>query len=513
LLIACLLILATYGLMIDLKGITTDEGMRLAIINGGQAFTPDGPSHDASWAKVLATNSHCAYQPLYFLIQNTLMRLAQTQDVVFFRLVNVFFLWVCLRGLLALSTTWSLLPRLFLLGLFSFNAYLFMHVLQVREYIAGTACYIWSTWVVLRLDRRVLEHPWADRLWFAGYGVLLIAGFYLQSWVVLPAIGQGLFLLVRGRAGRWRFYAHLAFSYAIVLAATIPYLMTHNQKVDVGRWGTETSALAPQLSTGFHLVLAGHQPGQFPFTDFLFWLWLVLVIGAAVSLFRAKNIPGLSDANAEIKRSGFLMLLCIGVSLAFQIGYFYARENLSVWPRYFIIHYFFMTWLVALAFRFLDEWRRHATPVWTRRSLNLAVGALAAVLAASAIFQTHSYYRDPYLDTSFTRASNWRVWTAALSRILQPDDVVISHDYVARSTLTFTRPMAQRVLLLDEVETADLHAAERLVYIELTESPFERAELVARMSALGFPVMQEVWIPSADGTGFVPEWPFLVFKR
>ena len=47
------------------------------------------------------------------------------------------------------------------------------------------------------------------------------------------------------------------------------------------------------------------------------------------------------------------MLLCISVSLAFQIGYFYKVENLSVWPRYFIIHYFFLTWLLALAFCYL----------------------------------------------------------------------------------------------------------------------------------------------------------------
>ena len=33
--IACLLVIVTYVLMIDLKGINTDEGMRLAIINGG----------------------------------------------------------------------------------------------------------------------------------------------------------------------------------------------------------------------------------------------------------------------------------------------------------------------------------------------------------------------------------------------------------------------------------------------------------------------------------------------
>ena len=30
---------------------------------------------------------------------------------------------------------------------------------------------------------------------------------------------------------------------ALVLAATIPYVLANHQKVDVGRWGTTTSAL------------------------------------------------------------------------------------------------------------------------------------------------------------------------------------------------------------------------------------------------------------------------------
>ena len=41
--VACLLVLVTYGLMIDLKGIWTDEGIRLAIINGGMPFTSQVP--------------------------------------------------------------------------------------------------------------------------------------------------------------------------------------------------------------------------------------------------------------------------------------------------------------------------------------------------------------------------------------------------------------------------------------------------------------------------------------
>src|SRR3954469_15773657 len=87
---ACLAILATYVALIDLKGISTDEGLRAGIINGGEPFLSTQPSPRATWDAVIAANSFSAYQPLYFLIQNSLMRLAGTHGVIFFRSVNIF---------------------------------------------------------------------------------------------------------------------------------------------------------------------------------------------------------------------------------------------------------------------------------------------------------------------------------------------------------------------------------------------------------------------------------------
>ena len=67
---------------------------------------------------MLKTNAPYAYQPLYFLIQNTVMRVGHTRAEAVLKGVNIFFLWLSLQGLLALSRGWPPVPRLFLLGLF-----------------------------------------------------------------------------------------------------------------------------------------------------------------------------------------------------------------------------------------------------------------------------------------------------------------------------------------------------------------------------------------------------------
>ncbi len=514
--LACLGVLLVLGLMIDLKGISSDEGMRLGIINGGSAFTSVDPGGRATWAQVLDANFTCAYQPLYLLLQNTLMRAGRTHDVVFFRLVNVFFLWVSLQGLLVLSARWRLVPRLFLIGLFSGNAYLIMHVLQIREYVLAMAFYIWSTCLVLRLDGRALGRPWADAGWFAGYGVLLTLGFYVQTWVVFPAIGQFLFLVARRRTSPLRFYFSLALGYAVVLSATIPYLLTHMRKVNVGRWGTEHTALWPQLSNGFHLVFAGHVAGFSSFTDLLFWFWPGLITGSALLLFRQNSATatGLDQARGDFRRQGLLMLLSSAVPLAFQLGYFFKLDNLSLWPRYFIIHYFFLIWLAALGFNFL--WSLRATgaqPAWLRHALSAAVAACLVVMGGSAVFQVRSYYRNPYFDTSLVPSADWLNLAREVSRHLQPRDAVVFHDYIARATLTFSQPLINPAWLLDELETYDFKAIDRLVYLESGESPEKKADIAARMTALGYSNRQVLGLFMADGQTPLSYWRAVVYSR
>lgn len=514
LLLVCAAIIMTYALMMNLKGIWTDEGVRLSVINGNQPFLVHQPAAYATWPEVVEASRPLAYQPLYYLIQNTLMRIFRNQSLTFFHLLNLVFLGLCLQGLLVLSRDWRLAPRLFLLCLFSFNAYLFMHVLQIREYIAGVAFYIWSTWLVLELDRRRLERPWMDVGWFAGYGALLTAGFYLQSWVVFPAIGQFIFLALRPAGDRVRFYSHLALSYVIVLSSTLPYLGVNKQKINVGLWARESTSLWSHLSEGFHLVFAGHLANHSWFTEFLFWFWPAVITGGTTLVCNRKCSSLAAEPAGEARRQGALMLLCSGVSLAFQVGYTLKVENLAVWPRYFVIHYFFLMWLIALVVRQLWELRNAAAADGVvRRGSALALGALAIVLTASAVYQTHSYYRNPYLDTGLSPASNWRNLSAQLAGFLRPQDVVAMPDFISRATLTATRPVPQPVLILPELSARDVAAADRLVYFEPGYTRPQRAEVATRMRELGFPAMEEIPALAPDGITVVHDWTFLLFSR
>lgn len=511
---ACLLIVVVYAWMIDLKGITTDEGFRLWIINGGRPALADGPAPDATWDRVIAANAPFAYQPLYFLLQNGVMRLTDSSSLLLFRSVNLLFFWVALQGLLALSRDWRPAARLFLLGLFSFNAFLFMHVLQIREYIAGVAFYIWTTWLVLRLDARRLERPWTDTAWFAAYGFALVAGFYLQTWTVFPAAAQGLFLVLRRPGDRLRHAAHLALSYVIAVAAIWPYLQGNQQKINIGLWATETEPVRTHLFNGFHLVLAGHLPGVSPLAGALFWFWLAVLAGGLLWLLADRTDYGGPLRRSEFNRQTLLILLCVGCSTAFQVGYALRVENLSLWPRYFIIHYFFLMWLAALVFhRLLDRRAADGTPAGARRAAAGAAAAMAAVLVAAAVFQVRSFHRDPMLDTAQSLSSNWRVWAAELARALRPDDVVVMPDFISRATLTFTRPLANPVLLPADLTATNLSATPRLVYLEARETKVDREDLIARAAAAGFKSVQEREVLAADGRTVLADRRLVIFTR
>ena len=501
-----------YVLMMDLKGIGTDEGFRLWIINGGQSLAPGETIAEASWQRVLEANQPHAYQPLYFLIQNSLMRILHTENLNLFRSVNLAFLGLCLLGLLALSREWRLVPRLFLLGVFSFNAYLLMHVLQIREYVAGIAIYIWSTFVVLELDRLALGRPRAAARWFAAYGVLLTTGFYLQSWVVFPAIGQGLFLLLRRRARWGRFLALLVLAYAIVLCATLPYLKTHQQKVNVGHWASEAESVQSHLSHGFHLVLAGHLANHANITEFLFWFWLVVIVSGAFLFLWDKTSASTLTVAMESRRQSLLMVLCIAVSLAFQLGYTLFVENLAIWPRYFVIHYFFLTWLIALSFRYLWELRAVFSAGWVHRGLTIAAGTVAAVLAVSTVYQIRSYRADPYLDTGLSHNANFRNLAAALVRLIRPGDTVVMSDFINRATLTFTQPMANKIILLAELEYG-VPPVGRLIYVEPAGLRSQRDELASHLHTEGYEAPVETTILAPDGVNVINDWRILIFSR
>ena len=148
-----------------------------------------------------------------------------------------------------------------------------------------------------------------------------------------------------------------------------------------------------------------------------------------------------------------------------------------------------------------------------RRSLTAGIAVIAAVALASGVFQTISYYKNPLLDTGLSRESNWFTTTSELARIIEPNDLLVTYDFICRTNLTFTRPIPNRVILLPEIETTDLKSVPRVVYLESISVLSQRGDLVARMSAVGFKTMREFRIHAADGNSLVTDWRFLAFTR
>jgi hypothetical protein len=511
---ACILIAALYLSMANLKGIGTDEGFRLGIINGGREYSATHPGTTATWRDVLQANSPYAYQPLYFIVLNTVMRITHSHNELILKFVNVCFLWLSLQGLLALSRDWKLIPRLFLLGLFSLNSYLLMHVLQVREYIAGIAFYVWSTWLVLQLDRRTLGHSWKDTAWFISYGVLLTVGFYMQSWVVFPAVAQGLFLIMRPPGERLRFYANLAVSYVIVITCTWPYLQTHRQKVDIGQWGTEGTELLPRLVDGMRLILSG-LPSEASFWNSLsLWIWLaLLIIGASsLTLNRFRTIS--HGITQEYPRQVLLALLSLSITVAFQIGYFYKVDTLSVWPRYFAVHYFFLLWLVALAFKRMYELSTcaHLTRPLHLCSKAIIVAALI-ILSISGLHQVRTYYLQPYFDSGLSANANWRILSEGIAAIVKNGDVVVAQDFIHAWTLSFTRDWPNPITPEQKIGRGPFPEGQRFLYLWPDGNPTKREEIAGHFSSLGFSSLREHPMTYGEQAFPLYGWTILIFNR
>jgi hypothetical protein len=198
-------------------------------------------------------------------------------------------------------------------------------------------------------------------------------------------------------------------------------------------------------------------------------------------------------------RQAWLMLLNVLMPLIVQIVYFYRVEPLSVWPRYFIVHYFFLTWMIALAFRAVHGTATAGVLRWLRLTV---IAVASGLLAFSTVYQVRSFHHDPYLDTGLSPLSDWRVGTRLLHAQLKSDDVILTPDFVIRSTQSFTRPVDNRYLDAETIPTANLDGVHRILYLEQNPTPHARDELAGGLTARGFgepvvldefPLEQPVW--------------------
>jgi hypothetical protein len=167
----------------------------------------------------------------------------------------------------------------------------------------------------------------------------------------------------------------------------------------------------------------------------------------------------------------------------------------------------FFTWLLALAFEYLHD----LAAQW--RAARLAVAGALRVALAAAVYQVRSYHRHPMFDTGLTPLHNWRVLTAALARHLGPGDRLVAADFETRSTVSFTRPLAEPVLLREELAGFDAGTVCRFLYLNLIWDHARRVDMTYRMSLVDLTAVREVRLPYADGSGVVPDRQLVIFER
>src|SRR5579872_3908424 len=219
-LLALWFIAIIYVLSLDLKGIWTDEGNRYKLLAGGQTWQEYNQSHSfgPSSGVITAVDAGSQYFPLFYLIDNAVIRLAKSYSDLLLRVVNVLWLLLSLQGLLRFFRNYSEMTRLFALMIFALNGYLMMHVLQVREYPMYLALLIWSSCLLFE----ILELPpgvaWR-RKWplLAGYGVLAGLFFYSQPYSVFALAAQFAMLLTV-KVNRSSFFRQMLLSYTIAAA-------------------------------------------------------------------------------------------------------------------------------------------------------------------------------------------------------------------------------------------------------------------------------------------------------
>jgi len=119
--LAMLTIALLYLLMIDLKGIWTDEGWRFGIMNGGRLFLVPNSGFTASFAEVLSALNGTNYQPLYFLLMNLFSKITHSHNTVLFKMMNIVFILCSQFILLSIIRDWRITSKIYAIILLTIN--------------------------------------------------------------------------------------------------------------------------------------------------------------------------------------------------------------------------------------------------------------------------------------------------------------------------------------------------------------------------------------------------------
>lgn len=418
----------------DLKGIWNDDAVRLTIANGGEATSNLENRHPGHSADVIRAIGRYAVQPGYPLLVNRILRVTHSYSVIPIVTFNLLIFLFSAAGIYLLArrllTTG---PRLLAVLLYLWNGFAMVHVLQAREYPLILFCFVYNTLFFYRL-----LDPLVDRnrlsFWLAAVAHCLscVAAFYTTKWAAFFLWPQAVIALVAIRSEAFRALAVLG-SLGIAALGYLPSLLSISKSnVVFAIWDKRAPSMGLlffRLHVGTEHLLVGYRRASLSFLGIYYWgLLLILIAGLVILGYR------FFCERFEIQH---LVLTTLGF-LSFQVAYFFLREPLSTWPRYFILYLPYVVLLIPLTFsRALAATSQPAS----RKAWCHTVFLLIAAVAGFA--QLNYNYRNPYID----HGPDFReVYRYLVSRVAPRDKVVVGSP-TNRMAFNYYWPTPQQVQL------------------------------------------------------------------
>lgn len=476
-----------YVVAIDLKGIWTDEGIRYSVMSGGLTWAEYNVRGSfAGFADVLRAVGHSLFQPLYHLLANALLRLTGSHSELLLRGLNIVLLVAALKGLLRLFRREPPAVRLFALAIFGLNGFLFMHVLQVREYTLYLALFIWSSCFAFDLVE-LPEAPSWRRSWptIVAYGLLAALLFYSHVYSVFALAAQAVVLAWprEHRAARLR---AAAVAYGIAAALAAPWIVAtflhFPTKLHPGAWDGRPATwtrLADSFRHGFESLLA------FDRWDVEAWLRrfvIALLLGVVLSW-----VASLRSKDRLDRRAPYALLTMVLLA-AFQAVFFFTYDPFSTWARYFVGYYVGYALLATCAFADLHRraGRRGGRPaVW------LARGVLVSAVAVG-LFQFNLYYHAPYMDTAISSECNWRRTGREMAEHIRAGETVAYYSPLLAWTIGVSWPAFPLELSFDRLLGDDPPRPPRLWVLDTSVARDSRDRVLNRLAKRGYRLVETV---------------------
>ena len=419
--LAMLTIALLYLLMIDLKGIWTDEGFRFGMMNGGRLFLPPNSGFAASFAEVLSALKGANHQPLYFLLMNFLSKIAHSHNIILFRMINIVFILCSQFIILRITKDWRAPSKIYLLTVFAVNGYMFMHVLQVREYPLGILfllCVMKLTLMIVDYDER--ESPPKFRWLYVLYGTTVGLAAINQFWIVPTLGGCVIFIMLYARRKLAVLFGLCISGIAFIVMLSPVYFLTDlSNKVLVGHGNPRFVGHWDPRMTYEHLFSTLTSALGYFATGSVGTRWYVslipeLTLSAAllVAVWVAISRMVLTSAVRELRTTGKLASLCLCILIilfGFQWGYFFLIDGLASWSRYYFQQFCVLSILVSCALSFANV-RLDSPPVCKLGLTSLAVFRSSLIISAiiTSINSVISYRNNPYTDTILSKYCEWQ---------------------------------------------------------------------------------------------------------